>query len=190
MPSSDARVPPPGPLALVAPLVAYAGAEAVWGTRVAVAVSIALALGEVAASRWRFGAVPRSLWASAGLVVVLGVPSLWNDDPFWVRWTPVIGDALFACGLTVATLRGASPTEAVLVEQLPAAEITPELRAWARRFGWRLVVVSVVHAVWAAAYVDAETATWTLVSGPGQWALLGALVAWEWVSGRAPTESP
>ena len=188
MPSSEPKVPPPGPIALLAPLVAYGVVEAVWGTRAAVAVSIALALGEVVLSRWRYGAVPRSLWASAALMVVLGVPSLWNDDPLWVRWTPVIGDLLFAGGLTVATLRGASPTEAVLVEQLPAPELTPELRAWARRFGWRLVLVSLVHAGWVAAVVDAETWTWTWVSGPGQFGLLGALVGVEWWTSRAPVD--
>jgi intracellular septation protein A len=187
LPSSDTpKVPPPGPVALLAPLLAYAGAEALWGTRPAVAVSIALALVEVVWARWRYGAVPRSLWASAALVTVLGVPSLWSDDPSLVRWTPAIGDVLFAGALVVATLRGRSPTEDVLAEQLPAEEVTPALRAWARRFGWRLVGVSLIHAACVAAVVDADTVTWTWVSGPGQFALLGALVGVEWLGSSAP----
>jgi hypothetical protein len=158
----------------LAPLVTFWAVEAWWGTRPAIVASMVLVALDVAAARWLEGRVPGLTWLGAALVLGLGGLSLLQDDPFWVLWAPVIGDAALAGALVAAELAGRSVLVVAVREQRPDDPPDAVEVAFLRRAAVELAIALVVHAGLTAWSVDQPRETWLLVSGPGQYAVLGA----------------
>lgn len=177
-------------VAAVAPVVVFWAAETWLGVRAAVLLSIAWVAAEIGWTRWRGQPVPPALWGVGALVVGLGGLSLLDDDPFWMLWTPVIGDAVVAGGLTVTWWLGRSPLTAAVVAQ--RADDPPDAveRAFLDRLTWQLAAWMAVHGALTAAAIPYDRSVWTLVSGPGQLAAMAAwgVTAW-WQAGRLPPAS-
>ncbi|HMV70277.1 MAG TPA: septation protein IspZ [Myxococcota bacterium] len=161
------------------PLVAYTVVEAYYGLQPAVVIAIALALIEVAWTRWRQGRVPRMPALSAGLVVVLGGLSLLSDDPTFVLVSPVVGDLVFAGVLAGSVWLGRGLLVTALAEQEPDRPVEPPLARFLDAATLRTAAVLVAHAALTAWSIPRERAVWTFVSGPLQYALLGVQLAGE-----------
>lgn len=161
------------------PVLVFWLLETRYGTRVATAAAVVVAIVDVAWTRWRDGRWARLPMITAGMVVALGAMSLASDDPRFVHATPVIGDLVMAALLAGAIVRGGNPLIAAVAEAEPDVAITDEERGWLNRVGWRVVANLGLHAALCAWAAGRDTSTWAFVSGPLQLGMLGAQVAAE-----------
>ncbi|MCM2279569.1 MAG: septation protein IspZ [Oligoflexia bacterium] len=153
------------------PVVAFTVIEELWGIAWGVVAGMVFGLGEVLYEWLRFRKVSPLTWGGNGMIVTLGLVSLFTQDGIWFKLQPAILEGVMALALWGSCLAGA-PLLAVLGRrQLPAG--LPE--AALARIGvalngltWRLGLFFALHAglaVWAA--LAWSTAAWGLLKGAG-----------------------
>ncbi|MCB9680699.1 MAG: septation protein IspZ [Alphaproteobacteria bacterium] len=163
----------------LAPLVAFYVLEDRYGLRAAVAAGMVLAAVELAWTRWSQGRWSRMAVFTGGMVAVLGGLSLASDDPRFVLFSPVLGDAVFAALVAGGQLRGTNLVVAALREQDPEVDLHPLQLTFFDGLAWRFVANLVLHAALTAWSAGQDRDVWLFVSGPLQYAMMGVQVAGE-----------
>lgn len=112
------------------------------------------------------------LWTGL-LVGVLGGLAWLSGDERFVRYSPAIGDVLFASAVLLSTRNGGSLLVSALEEQRPDLDLEERERHFfvglTRRFGLLLLV----HGAWIIWTVQFDPDNWTWVSGMGSYLLIG-----------------
>lgn len=171
--------PRPSPWLAILPLVAWVAMEAVWGVQPAIAVAMVLAVGEVAWTRHSTGRWSGLSVGTAALVVGLGGLSLLSGDERFARWTPALGDGALAAALAGAQWLRPGWLVRTVQAQDPTLDVHPLQARFLHGMGWRLAANLALHGALVVWSVDQGGGTWAFVTGPVQYALLGAQVAAE-----------
>lgn len=191
--------PPPGPapdaaptptsarsalLWSLAPLLVFYLVEDQWGTTAALVASMLFTVGDLGFTWWRRRTLDRVALFSGALVLLLGGLSLLSDDERFMLYTPIVSDAVMAAVLLVSIWRGRPLLLTLALAQQPELAGDPVRARFLRGMTARLAVNLVLHAGLTAWAVGESRETWLFVSGPLQYALLGAQFLLEMALGR------
>jgi len=100
------------------PVIVFFAAFKIYGIYVATGVAIAATLAQVAWMWFRHRRVDRMLWASLGLIVVLGGATLLLRDETFIKWKPTVLYWLFAGVLAGGLAFGRNLIRTMLEEQV------------------------------------------------------------------------
>lgn len=164
----------------VLPLVVYTIIEEYFGVFWGLIAGMALGIGEIVFERVRQGKVETITWVGNGLILGLGLISLFTQEGFWFRMQPAILE-LGMAGLLIgswATQRSfllLMARKQGAIERMPPA-LQPEFESFVKGFTVRLGVFFLLHsllATWAAFYWS--TRAWVLLKGVG---FTGSMIAY------------
>lgn len=162
----------------VLPVAAFAIVENFYGTVGGIVAGLAFGGAEVAWELWKHGKVQAITVASNGLVVVLGILSLWENDGTFFKMQP----AIFMLVMAVVFLGSSVARKPFLVEA--AKKQNPDIppfvlerfRGVNVRVGFFFIALAGLSA-WSA--MRWTTAAWAMLKGIGLPALLAAYLLLE-----------
>jgi len=166
------------------PLVVFIAADALWGTKVGLAVAVASGFVELAVSRARERTWDRFILVDTLLIVLLGGVSLALDNDIFFKLKPALVELLFCLLLAISVYSPLNIMLAMSRRYLKNVEIGEEqVRLMARGMKALLFImlghtVLIVYAAFAL-----PLSAWGFISGGLFYILFGAYFLTEWARG-------
>lgn len=167
------------------PLLVFLAADALWGTRVGLAVAVASGIVELAVSYFKEKKLDRFILLDTGLIVLLGGVSLLLSNDIFFRLKPALVELIFCLILGISVY---SPVNIMLAMSrrylknmpLSAEQIKPMMQGMKILFFVFLTHTALI--VYAAFAMSA--AAWGFISGGLFYILFAAYFLVEWVNNR------
>lgn len=168
----------------ILPVIAFTVIEEYYGTKAGLIAGLVFGVGEVIYEWRKFKKVSGITWLGNGLLVGLGVLSLFTSTGIWYKLQPAIMEAFFGTFLMIAGgkfLVGMAEKQGLWSRINPALQ--PRMKSLWRGMSFRLGIFFWIHAglaTWAA--LKWSTEAWAFLKGIGfTLSMLVYLVAENWV---------
>lgn len=148
------------------PVIAFTVIEETYGTMAGLIAGMVFGLGEIAFELYKYKKVEAITWIGNGLIIILGVASIYLNDGIWFKLQPAIFEIFFVIMLWGSFLF--KKPLLILLAEKQKQEIPEVTKPYMAGMTFRLGIFFLIHAglaVWAA--FSWSTTNWALLKGLG-----------------------
>ena len=148
------------------PLIVFILADSIWGTRVGLVVAVVFGLFELGFSWVKEKVIDRFLLLDIGLILLLGLVSLWRNNDIFFKLKPALIELMFAVLLGISAWSRHNIVWMMSRRYMRSLQVTEEMKLQMRRSMRPLSVIFFLHAALTAyAAFFLSRGAWAFISG-------------------------